>query len=134
MTSPVFINRIATAAPPHQVHEAFRIFAALQLREERDRQAQDACGIAGCGDYEGLQSRALAGTGLIAVLHRIEQDDDELTVRLRFYNEGGKVRRPGHALHVKPLGLTDAEVKALCDFMDTLASQDAPVTIPVLPR
>ena len=38
MTPPVFINRIATAAPPHQVHEAFRIFAALQLREERDRQ------------------------------------------------------------------------------------------------
>lgn len=67
-----------------------------QEEEERDRQMQerlqgrvdDACGIAGCGDYEGLQSRALAGTGLVAVLHRIERDDDELTVRLRFYNEG----------------------------------------------
>ena len=63
-------------------------------------------------------------------------DGSERTLEevVRFYNEGGKVRRPGHALHVKPLGLTDAEVKALCDFMDTLTSQDAPVTIPVLPR
>ena len=79
-----------------------------QEEEERDRQAQerlqgradDACGIAGCGDYEGLQSRALAGTGLIAVLHRIEQGDDELTVRLRFYNEGDAPAR----LSIDPAG------------------------------
>lgn len=33
----VFINRIATAVPRHEVHGAFRAFAAAQARGERDR-------------------------------------------------------------------------------------------------
>ncbi len=33
----VFINRIATAVPPHQVHDAFRLFAARQVADDRDR-------------------------------------------------------------------------------------------------
>jgi alpha-pyrone synthase len=35
--TPVFVNRIATAVPPHQVHDAFRLFAARQVANERDR-------------------------------------------------------------------------------------------------
>ncbi len=35
--TPVFVNRIATAVPPHQVHDAFRLFAAGQVANERDR-------------------------------------------------------------------------------------------------
>jgi cytochrome c peroxidase len=63
-------------------------------------------------------------------------DGSEKTLEdaVRFYNAGGKVRRPAHDINVKPLGLSDAEVKELCDFMETLTSHDAPVTIPVLPR
>jgi predicted naringenin-chalcone synthase len=33
----VFLNRIATAVPPHEVHAAFRAFAARQAASERDR-------------------------------------------------------------------------------------------------
>ena len=35
----VYVNRIATAVPPHQVHEAFSIFAAGQTANEKDRRA-----------------------------------------------------------------------------------------------
>jgi predicted naringenin-chalcone synthase len=35
----VFVNRIATAVPPHQVHDAFRLFAEGRLRDGRDRSA-----------------------------------------------------------------------------------------------
>lgn len=35
----VFINRIATAVPPHQVHAAFQAFAERQAANERDRAA-----------------------------------------------------------------------------------------------
>jgi len=37
--TPVFINRIATAVPPHQVHEAFCAYAHGQLTREPDRRA-----------------------------------------------------------------------------------------------
>jgi predicted naringenin-chalcone synthase len=37
--TPVFINRIATAVPPYQVHDAFRLFAEAQLTSARDRAA-----------------------------------------------------------------------------------------------
>jgi len=51
-----------------------------------------------------------------------------------FYNLGGKARRPSLAAEIKPLNLTAAETKDLCDFMATLTSHDSSVTIPVLPR
>ncbi len=37
--SQVYINRIATAVPRHQVHGAFRAFAATRAADERDRTA-----------------------------------------------------------------------------------------------
>lgn len=73
-----------------------------QLRreqEERRSGADDPCAL-GCGDYEGLQTRGIAGTSLVAVLHRTEIDDDVLTARLRFYNEG---EAPAH-LSIDPTG------------------------------
>jgi hypothetical protein len=61
-----------------------------QLRREQEERRiddDDPCEL-GCGDYEGLQTRGIPGTALVAVLHRTEIDDGVLTARLRFYNEG----------------------------------------------
>jgi len=44
------------------------------------------------------------------------------------------VKRASLDINVRPLKLTDAEIRDLCNFMDTLTSDDAPVTIPILPR
>lgn len=41
MPQPVFVNRIATAVPPHQVHAAFTAFAAAQTDSEKDRRTFD---------------------------------------------------------------------------------------------
>ncbi len=72
-----------------------------QLRREQDERRSDAdpCEL-GCGDYEGLQTRGISGTSLVAVLHRTEIEDDVLTARLRFYNEG---EAPAH-LSIDPSG------------------------------
>jgi hypothetical protein len=73
-----------------------------QLRreqEERRGDDDDPC-VLGCGDYEGLQTRGIPGTSLVAVLHRTEVDDDVVTARLRFYNEG---QTPAH-LSIDPTG------------------------------
>lgn len=73
-----------------------------QLRreqEERRRDDDDPCEL-GCGDYEGLQTRGIPGTSLVAVLHRTELDDGVVTARLRFYNEG---QAPAH-LTIDPTG------------------------------
>ena len=51
-----------------------------------------------------------------------------------FYNKGGKKRRSSVSESVRPLGLSEQEVDDLVDFMKTLTSKDAPVTVPVLPR
>lgn len=63
-------------------------------------------------------------------------DGSERTLEdvVRFYNVGGRVQRPSLDVNVRPLNLTEAEIRALCDFMDTLTSEDPPVTIPRLPR
>lgn len=53
---------------------------------------------------------------------------------VQFYNQGGVSKRPSLSPEIQPLKLTDTEVKDLCNFMDTLASNDRPVEIPVLPR
>ena len=62
-------------------------------------------------------------------------DGSEATLvdAIRFYNRGGDVARPSLALHVRPLHLTDVEITALADFLHTLTSVDAPVTLPILP-
>ena len=53
---------------------------------------------------------------------------------VKFYNQGGKVRRPSLAHEMKPLGLNEAEIEDLCNFLLTLTSNDKPVAIPVLPN
>lgn len=53
---------------------------------------------------------------------------------VRFYNRGGDAQRTSRAIHVKPLNLSDDEIKALCDFMATLTSADPAITLPVLPN
>ncbi len=49
------------------------------------------------------------------------------------YEEGG-VARPSRSDKVGGLGLTEQDVDDLVAFMRTLTSNDAPVTVPVLPR
>jgi hypothetical protein len=71
---------------------------AEQERRDQRRREQEAshgsasCGL-GCGDYEGLQTRGIPDTPLIAVIHKTELDDGVLTVRVRFYNEGSDPAR-----------------------------------------
>ena len=77
------------ALDPNYADQAERERRDQLRREEEERRssADDPCEL-GCGDYEGLQTRGIPGTALVAVLHRTEIDDDVLTARLRFYNEG----------------------------------------------
>ena len=53
---------------------------------------------------------------------------------VRFYNRGGDIQRASLDIHVRPLSLSDSEIKALCDFMHTLTSDDPAITLPVLPQ
>jgi hypothetical protein len=73
--------------------------AQLRQEQEERRSGTDPCEL-GCGDYEGLQTRGVPGTSLVAVLHRTEIDGDVVTARLRFYNEG---QTPAH-LTIDPSG------------------------------
>lgn len=59
----------------------------------------------------------------------------EATLRqvIELYNAGGRVQRPTLSSEIKPLGLDDREIDDLVAFLETLSSQDAPVTLPVLP-
>jgi cytochrome c peroxidase len=50
---------------------------------------------------------------------------------IEFYNRGGDTGDPETIIH--PLGLTDWEKKALVEFLKTLTSEDAPVSLPHLP-
>ncbi len=52
---------------------------------------------------------------------------------MHFYNQGGVARRDSLDINIKPLKLTDQEMRNLCDFLLTLSSRDNPVTIPTLP-
>lgn len=49
------------------------------------------------------------------------------------YEEGG-VKRPSRSEKVGGLGLTERDIDDLVSFMRTLTSNDAPTTVPVLPR
>lgn len=71
----------------------------LRREEEERHSGADPCEL-GCGDYEGLQTRGIPGTSLVAVLHRTEIDGDVVTARMRFYNEG---QTPAH-LSIDPSG------------------------------
>lgn len=53
---------------------------------------------------------------------------------MRFYNQGGKAKRESLDINIKPLNLTESEIHDLCDLMATLTSDDAPISIPVLPN
>lgn len=89
------------ALDPNYADQAERERREQLRREQEERRsgANDPCEL-GCGDYEGLQTRGIPGTSLVAVLHRTEIDDDVLTARLRFYNEG---ETPAH-LSIDPAG------------------------------
>lgn len=77
------------ALDPNYADQAERERRDQLRREQEERRGDDddPCAM-GCGDYEGLQTRGIPGTSLVAVLHRTEIDDGVLTARLRFYNEG----------------------------------------------
>ena len=53
---------------------------------------------------------------------------------IEFYDLGGKARRPSLAPEMKPLHLTAQEKLQLVEFIKTLTSVDAPVTIPTMPK
>lgn len=62
-------------------------------------------------------------------------DGSERTLKevVQFYNRGGAVKRPSLSPEIIALNLTPAEVDDLCQFMETLTSNDKPVEIPILP-
>lgn len=53
---------------------------------------------------------------------------------IAFYNQGGKAKRSNQSEHIKPLGLTKAEIQDLLNFLATLNSQDPEMSIPSLPQ
>lgn len=61
-------------------------------KEQEARHTVDACEF-GCVEHEGLQTRAIPGTTLVAVVHQAKLEDDGLTLRLRFYNDGSEPAR-----------------------------------------
>jgi cytochrome c peroxidase len=50
------------------------------------------------------------------------------------YNKGGGAKRQSLSKEIKPLHLTPEDKTELIAFLKTLSSQDAPVTLPVLPK
>jgi cytochrome c peroxidase len=48
--------------------------------------------------------------------------------------DGGGTKRPSRSDDVRPLHLTAADKQALLAFLGMLTSDDAPVTLPVLPN
>ena len=71
----------------------------------------------------------------VAVRAPYMHDGSERTLAevVELYDRGGRVRRPGVAAEVRPLGLTPAEQRALVAFMGTLTSADtvrAPHALP----
>jgi hypothetical protein len=71
--------------------------AQREDREQRRKEQEalheaDACEF-GCTEHEGLQTRPIEGTSMVGVLHRVELDDDVVTLRLRFYNDGSEPAR-----------------------------------------
>ncbi len=63
-------------------------------------------------------------------------DGSEATLEdvIELYDLGGRVKRPSLSEEIKPLGLTSQEKSDLLAFLKTLTSDDAPASIPALPR
>jgi cytochrome c peroxidase len=63
-------------------------------------------------------------------------DGSEKTLEevIDFYQVGGRVKRPGLSVEIKPLNLTEQEKRDLSAFLKTLTSVDRAVEIPTLPR
>jgi cytochrome c peroxidase len=57
----------------------------------------------------------------------------DLTKVVEHYNRGGDVKRESVSEHVRPLGLSKAEVGDLVDFLLTLNAPEKPYPVPVLP-
>jgi hypothetical protein len=75
-------------------------YADQQEREQREQRRKDQEALhaantcaSGCVDHEGLQTRPIPGTTLVAVVHQAKLEDDGLTLRLRFYNDGAEPAR-----------------------------------------
>lgn len=72
------------------------------------------------------------------VAHRAPylHDGSEKTLMdvVEFYNQGGKAKRPSINMNVTQLGLTENEKKDLVSFLESLTSEDKPVTLPILPN
>jgi hypothetical protein len=64
---------------------------ADERQQNRRRQelayAADACGL-GCDLHEGLQVQGIPGTFVSAVLYKARIEGDDLTLQLRFFNDG----------------------------------------------
>jgi hypothetical protein len=71
-----------------------RVVAAKRFRVLYDRHPRwpkpSGCATGRiCRDRrEGIQSQRIPGTGLVAVLHDVDDEEDGLFVRIRFYNDG----------------------------------------------
>ncbi|MGH7565593.1 MAG: hypothetical protein ACREK2_02065 [Gemmatimonadota bacterium] len=61
-------------------------------REQAALHGTDACEL-GCVEHEGLQTRGIPDTPLVAVVHEATREDGVLTLRLRFYNDGSEPAR-----------------------------------------
>lgn len=73
---------------------------AERLNEERERRYWSA-ECPGCARREeGIQVRAVPGTGVVGVLHDVDLEEEFLMVRLRFYNDGAEQAR----LTIDPVG------------------------------
>jgi cytochrome c peroxidase len=53
---------------------------------------------------------------------------------IELYDQGGLVRRPTLSPEIKPLGLSQSEKQELVEFLQTLTSRDAAVSVPALPH
>lgn len=64
-----------------------------QRRKEQEAQQENSACELGCVEHEGLQTRGIPDTPLVAVIHEATRDDGVLTLRLRIYNDGAEPAR-----------------------------------------
>ena len=111
--------------------------------------ASDRCSVRGIGVADNDPGRGKVLPQIAAVQHAFKTptlrnvaqrrpylhngSEKNLEALMKFYNQGGVARRDSVDINIKPLNLTDQEMRNLCDFMLTLSSRDNPVTIPILP-
>jgi hypothetical protein len=84
--------------------QAKRFHALFDRHPRRPKPSGCATGRI-CSDRRGgIQSQRIPGTGLVAVLHDVDAEEDGLVVRMRFYNDGSEPVR----LRVDPTQAGDA--------------------------